>query len=50
MSSFGNAFAPGFRLLDRDEYWVGTGNTPGMDWSSSCDTTRSEVICTVSKP
>ncbi|MFI2357739.1 DNRLRE domain-containing protein [Streptomyces anulatus] len=50
MSGFGNSFAPGFRLLDMDAYWVNPGNTPGMDWFGSCDTTKPEVICTMSKP
>ncbi|MFI0243101.1 DNRLRE domain-containing protein [Streptomyces sp. NPDC016845] len=50
MSGFGNSFAPGFRLLDRDAYWVNPGNTPGMDWFNSCDTAKPEVLCTMSKP
>ncbi|WP_406723485.1 hypothetical protein WJ438_00640 [Streptomyces sp. GD-15H] len=50
MSGFGNTFVPGFRLLDTDEYWVNPGDTPGMSWFNSCDTTKSEVICTMSTP
>ncbi|MFE5843809.1 DNRLRE domain-containing protein [Streptomyces niveus] len=50
MSGFGNTFAPSFRLLDKDKYWVNPGNTPGMDWFNSCDTTKPEVICTMTKP
>lgn len=50
MSGFGSTFAPGFRLLDKDVYRVNPGNTPGMDWFNSCDTTKPEVICTMSRP
>ncbi|WP_455430994.1 DNRLRE domain-containing protein [Streptomyces cadmiisoli] len=50
MSGFGNTFAPGMRLLDKDEYWVNPGSTPGMDWFNGCSTSTPEVICTMSKP
>ncbi|MFJ8195108.1 DNRLRE domain-containing protein [Streptomyces sp. NPDC096094] len=50
MSSFGNTFAPGMRLLDQDEYWVNPGSTPGRSWFNGCSTSTPEVICTMSKP
>ncbi|MFD7064796.1 hypothetical protein [Streptomyces sp. NPDC059906] len=48
MSGFGNTFAPGMRLLDKDECWVTPGGS--LTWFNGCSTSTPEVICTMGYP